>query len=901
MCALALTLLAAPPVAADSPSATEASVSVQLPFGGDGWVVSLRRASDDARASLALRPARGADAVARTAVPEWATPPDFQLSATSRQLAADDAAVLVELTAATAPERTHEATQIQIVWHGHRGDRGALEWTLVGRTQSSRLDPGGRFVFRSTSDGGKAELIRERRTGRGLCGSEAFGRTVYRRFQPGTGDFHEVVELEPYLRVADELRATLPDRPLNGPFTRGVYQWHRASSEWTRREQPPSRARPMELGDREGGTAWIVDADRHGARGEFATASVSSALRLRGIQIVPGLPGSAEHYRRLGRPSALLVLLEGGRSFRVELADASFEELVDRRGLFVEFPEPVRTSCLSVVLLGASPPDADRVALAEVSPWTVVDARSARETADRVVERIADEPKLARRREIGHLASRLGSELAPAVERALESTEGVRRRRIVPLLKHVPPERAIPTLFEVFRQLSTDAPEYRAVKRSLASHGRRVAGRLLETLDRYDVDDPKYVDLVRLLGRVGAPEHLRKLVDDLGTGSESVRNERARALANGGRSVLPALFETLDAGEEAPVRRDALKAIYLTGKRTSSKQPIQVEGSSALRGVLVSGTDRRNLVLAFRAARHVAVANYATAVERALEEPLAAPVREAAVGSTGAYSGAAARRLAERALRDRSPDVRMAAVDALGRRSDLAASVSTLQSYVRRESWPPARQRALELLARIDSPETTAFFANLIRNRREAEVAVQAADALFKTQRGLSAELARDIVTDESAAARLRLEIVDLLGLGDAESGRRLLLDLIDRTWLSAHVADRKLAQRMRLRAVLSLGRRREATDRRRLFGYAKGDGTLTFRRHAVRALAFYSDPQLMSSLKAWQSEAPPELRSVIRQTIELMGNRETIQQLDRQIRETIESTDDAATDTDDS
>jgi HEAT repeat protein len=879
---------------------SDTSATVESPVGDGDWYLDLSstESRDDEHWQVTLQFEEDGPMVHEVIVPEWAKPPTYRLEAQVARLGDRDVLVLVDLVPGGEDPAANTEVTVQVALHGsytgNSPERASTwAWQVVGRTQYSSLDGGNRLVLEESA--GETRLVRTRPSSSStFCGSQEGGDVLNYVFDPEAGQFVEQVDLERYSSGASTLEASLPDTPLAGPFTRGVYQWYWATSDLSTSSDVGEVVRPMALGDRRGDTAWRVDASRD-VRGEFATANVSDSVPIRALHLVPGYTKNADAYRRNRLPKRLLFSFSDGKSLIVEVPEVDYQTLTERRGLVVELPEPVQTQCISVVHLESHEPNAPgdynhATAISQVTPVTTVDARSAEQTASNIVDHIASEPDLRKRKRLAHMASGLSDELVEAVEVALEETDGQRRRRVIPLLGQLPSDRAVPLLIDFMVELDSDAVEYRAVKRSLAAHHGAAAEALWELLRELEPDNPKYVDVVRLLGRVADPHVLASLVEDFGRGDRFVRNERIRAAASGSDPVLSKLFAVAAVASDAPKTRDALKAIYLVGKRQNTPGLITHEQTDSLRQVIRKPTERRTLMLAFRAARYFRVDGFVETVGQRFvdhEDPL---VRKAAMAALVRYSTPAARELLERGLDDDSPDVRIAAVGALAQRDDRAKSVEPLLNYVRRETWRPGLQQGLRVLAGLESPKVRAFFHEILDERRGSKLALLTANALDRSGRTIEVSLAREIAFDEDAPDRLRLEMIDLLGLDDTSEGESYLFSLLDPAELQKYVADSELRRRFERRALLSLGQRRSPRARGRMLKMAKTGSDRKLRQHAIRALAFYRGDDLVDQLEAWRPDAPPELRSTLDQTIQIIENRGAIDDVEDQVEATMEA-----------
>lgn len=886
------------------------TVPFAFPEAEREWKVRLAPASDSESVEWRLEILRpdGSKAV-QTAVPNWAAPPEYRIRAGAARVG-EPVVVLAEIYPDKL-EASPASVHLQLAWRVDEPDKTA-GWTMIGRLQHSDLEGGDVYEIgerqkrrktgktgktektEKTNDEAPARLIRRSTdAATTFCGRTRKGGAAYHRYMPDTGRFVRMLDIDELIASAKPLKAELPQDPLEGPFTRGAYQWYWATSEVGAGEDSDI-VRPMALGDRRASTAWTVDAAER-LRGEYATGNITTALPVTSLRILPGRPQSKQSWEAYGRPTRMLVSLANGRTFEVEIPEVDYATLVNRRGLTIDLPEPIRTHCITIVHLEGQPPadegrGARPVAIAEFTPITVVDASTPRQTAENLVERIAEEPDLRRRKRMAYIASTLTPHLTAAVEEALEKTSGVERRRIIPLLRHLPADRAVERLVEYFKLLEREAVEYRPVKRALAAQGTRAAEAIVEMLPTYDANDPKYVDLVRLLGRLGGADHLETLIQDLGQGGQTARNERVRAIASAGRPMLVPLLQSINAKNPGAATRDALKAIHLVGKRVQGRITDPPAGASVLAKVLRETDDRRTLMLTLRALKSVHVDGTTKVIEERLMDYSDPLVRSAAMETLGYIPTPKARALLERGLKDASPDVRIHAVTSFDNRRDVEQSVSALLEHAKREDWEPALRQSLAVLARLETPETTEFFVRTLRSRREEPVAMLAASALVRADRPMPFALVRELALDDTISDQLRVEMIDLMGLGEDPRGERFLLMLTDPARLAREVSDPQVRLAFERRALLSLGRRRSAAARSRLFKMAQTGSDMKLRQHALRALAFYEGEDLLRKLKAWKSKAPPQLRGTIQQTIRIIENRAAVEEVSQQLEDTMEA-----------
>ncbi len=124
---------------------------------------------------------------------------------------------------------------------------------------------------------------------------------------------------------------------------------------------------PTALNDDDSSTLWIEGSAGNG-RGEFVTAT-SVARPIHALRFTTS-PDQDANAAALARPQSVMIVPASGPRFRV-----SFPEVTAGVPLYVRFPTPLQTSCLSVVLdqpRDGAPPNA-RTALAGIAVFTDVD------------------------------------------------------------------------------------------------------------------------------------------------------------------------------------------------------------------------------------------------------------------------------------------------------------------------------------------------------------------------------------------------------------------------------------------------------------------------------------------------------------------------------------------------
>lgn len=833
-------------------------------------------------------------------LPSWLVKDHYGFEVSTAGLGNGKSAVILAVLPGLNGDAPPAATQYQVVWIVDK-HRRAQRWRQLSTAQYSSLDGGERFVVEGEAKSKK--LVRRRRGSDSIfCGATDDDPVLFDQYDPKSGEFEQKLDIQRLLDGAPTLKADATDEDFNPPALQAWYQWFAASSDRRSPDRRGALIRPLELGDRSSDTGWMEGVDGLG-RGEFVSAQVNDAVGLSSLRIVPGV-GDEKLFKAFARPTKLLVGLSEGERYVVELGSVTREQVESGRGVLVELPEPVKTRCMSIMLLeskrgqrvkGKPRWTRDTTALAEVTPYSELHRANAEKTAARVVEMVAAEENSRARQRISELALGLQKQLVVQVRRALETGTAEQRRRIIPLMASLPADEAVPMLIKFLRDTEPSAPEYRVIKRTLAAHYRKAAPALVEFLNEHSPDDTrKYTDVLRLLGRVGEPSHLTMLIDGLGQGGRTVRNERIRAIGAGGKPLVEPLLKHAREHVNADGGYDALRALNLLGKRLHYAGIGELPSPELLSAMLEASEDRRTLIRGLRVAKFFYTRGF---VESAREKYVVhqdALVRRAAVGALERYPSPQARDLIVDALADDSPDVRIGAVSALAERDDVAGALSDVLEYSRNEKWKPGLQQAFRVLADIKNDETDEAFEKQFRDQPNTTASLLAAQALDRAGRPIDPKLARSLVENPEVHLDMRLEMLDLLGVDQTDAGEAFLLEtLANKGWEKLAKPTRHQNQ-LRDHVMLSLGRRRSDKAMPRLLEVAKTSKSVDIQQVALRSLAFYQDESLLRALQAWKKTASPEIADDLDQTITMIDRRRSITSAREDLNEVL-SEDDAA------
>jgi len=943
-------LWSSPAAGQETSSATSETSSLphQLSVAGSRFSVEAR--SDDADSTLRVviqsLDGNGHGTVADIQMPGWL---ENEAAAGGLVVAVDKAPLGESHHAVLLTFFRESASQID---RGYRVgyDLSAGQPATLRRIDAVDVSPigrGARLEFESSGDGNDhSRLLRvDRRLEETFCGADAHTGFAEQRWDPEEGQF-EPKHVEQLFKNGTRLSASIPGEPLGGPYSTGGYQWLWTGTVGTATTGGSSdsdadgpRDRPTELGDRRPGTRWRGTAWRGVWRNDtfgldepadYVSARVTDAAPVDAIRVVPGDADSPGTFRDSSVPSWLLVVTASGDSYVVDLPAIGFDRLAERGGVVIDLPEPTTTPCLTVAPLATE--RGQNVSISEVTPVLTVDAPTREETVSNIVDAIVDAERPGTRRDLVQLAGGMEETLSHQVQSRLESilsnrssesestsddegeasTEKApsdtdeRAARLVSILGHLPSDRTIPVLVDLFEQSHEEpahTPYRQAVRRSLSGHGSAAADALIEMLESEELAPAGQLATLRLLNRVARPNQRLALVEHLGEGGREVREERCRTVAAAGEPALGPVLQIVSRWPSVEAGRDALRVAARIGQRPAVDALVSHPRSGAISERLAPALPRRTLLLAADAAAVIRVDDLIDRVRKLddHDDPL---VRRAALGALVRYSATEARQLLVAALEDRNPDVRIAVVNALAEREDHGEAANALVDYGRSESWRTGRLQAVRVLARIDTPETTEFFNRLLTLNKQSdgtdsiaadlELREIAASSLVRAGRALPADVSVGMLTaPQEASRKLRLRALDLLGLDDSTEGLDVLMAIArgEQPTTEASPDEILTSPEFRQRAMLALGRRR-STEARRLLesvAFEADTGTeIRTRRHAIRALGFYRDDGLLERLREFHDRADTSLKPTVRQTISMIENRETIDSIRRRI-ETIE------------
>lgn len=832
------------------------------------------------------------DAVCRSTFPRGAGGEHYEYDYRILDLGQEGYAILVDAAVGEDGPLDPPVYQLAFQLTPRTGGRIPYNCSLVARGEYTELDGGTRLDIQTVD--GQRRLVRHDETDAiDFCGLRDEEDQKAEVFDGSTGRFVPTEDVEVDEQDAESLAVDVPDDSIAPPMTDEFYTWLTASSDIRAAPGSANVPRPQMLGDLDPASAWIEGAEQLGT-GEFVTAGVDSTVPLRALRIFPGHGDSREAFEGHGRPERLLIGLGDGSRWIVDVPDLDYDEFAAAGGLVAEFPEPVETDCLSVMVLEARPGDfaeaddeqlrrfGQSVVIGEITPYSVLDADDEETTADRLVDAIGHESSPRIRDRLARLGGQISSAMIEAISRKIDETEREEVRvRIIPLLGEYDYEEAIPVLTDHLRQLEDGDEDYRPTKRALAQHGSLAAPALLDMLDDIDPDDKKYVDLVRIVGRVGDDVHLRRLLPGLGQGHSRLRGERIRALAHGGIALVPALVSEAQSRGDTAGGLDALTTLVTIGRRHFSDEYAEVDGADRLREIYRASESRPHRIRTIEAIGYFAVSDPEEFLGRELlvEDPDPV-IRQFAAGALQRYPGDQARMRLEDALQDRSPDVRIAAVRTLSRRDDAAEATEAVSAYVRSDrAWPQGLHHGFRLLAQSPRPEAREAIAEVVDRDLTAPATRTALRALRRAEKSLDVAQIQSHLTRETTPAPVLGQLVAMLGYADPDEATAMLVPIANREYDGLdHRSDEELDVLSR-RAFLALGKTGTDEAMEFLLDVAAADHRSdTDRRHALRGLGFYSDPQVVDRLRELAPRLPDHLEERFQRTLTMIDNRLSIE-----------------------
>jgi HEAT repeat protein len=851
--------------------------------GSRGTRVVLDRAPESNSWDARLVDARTRKTLAEASMPEWAGADYYTYQASTVTIGSS---FVVILEAVPGPDAPSIAASFQVAFA--RGSKQTA-WKQVATTRFSELDGGERLVVRVRDN--RADLVKSATGPSTFCGA----RTATQVFDPDQVGFRTGLDIDELVAKASPVAALLPVEPFQDDTLPGFSLWFLATSDRLNTDDSRTVIRPIELGDGKLNSIWVEGRPGNG-NGEFVTARINPSLKLRGFRIFPGNGANIEEFKSHARPTRILVSTEES-TMVVSLPNTPFDPLKAVGGFFVRFPESVRTRCLTVALLdsvsgSASGDDAWKAhatAISEITPVSELYGLPSEFAAVVVVEKLLKEGDNRNTRRLATLTSPLGKELGVILDRVVTGGSDEDRARVAPLLVNLPSDEAVPILIDLFEKGSPESSFYVPVRRGLEMH-RDVAG---PQLIRYLRDSPpedarKHSDLLRMVGRLAEPDDLRFLTASLGEGDMRIRKERVRAIARAGRTVLGDLFAVMRVKPETDAAEDALRAVSIIGRKVFQAAPGVVDGADILATLALSSKSSRTRMVVIRTLEYFKIAEDESVLINLTQRDLNPLVRRAAIHSLAPRDTREARIALESALSDDSPDVRIAAAEAIGRRQDGGSSVPALKVYTANETWPRGLNAGYVVLVTHGNEKDQDFLEREILRAPHSTRAEVIADALKRGERGISSAVGRQLLQDDEVSFMLKRHVVDSLGVQSLPANELLLLEIIGKPQPFPEFEDSRNVN-LQVRALLALGRMRTDSSRDFLLERLGSVNDLNWQQAYLRALSFSTDSVAADRLEEFLKRAPESLHDDITAAVGTIRRRASVKGIVESIDDTLE------------
>jgi hypothetical protein len=429
--------------------------------------------------------------------------------------------------------------------------------------------------------------------------------------------------------------------------------------------------------------------------GEFATMRAPSEVPIHGVRVTVAPPAPKTE----GAAPRTFFVATDQKLFHVTMPEDAW--LKPGTSYEIPLPEPVRTTCLAVVLDEAYVRNlaAPEVSVAEVSAITKFDAEGA------AIDDVAKQLVGPRAEEAAALLRRGGDEALVAVAKRWQTLDGSGRALAVDVAASAG---------------SCEGPAMQLLTRALADKEAEVKKRALGRIERCGKaaadslavavrtgDEPTRAATAPLLATIAASAALDPIGEQIGKGSadtrRALRGAFARAAASAPRDKLMAFISRKDL--ELPARIDLLRA---AGNRLAELRP---ESDAAIADVLRSSPDMTTRYLILQPLSQLARTNDATNGELTRLAEMARrdpdwPVRMRAVELSAGITPLMPTVVA--ATADPEPRVREAALRAIALGKLSSGGTDAAANALAKDTWTFVRIAAAEALGAIAIPEDAA-------------------------------------------------------------------------------------------------------------------------------------------------------------------------------------------------
>jgi len=507
-------------------------------------------------------------------------------------------------------------------------------------------------------------------------------------------------------------------------------------------------------------TAWSEGRPGAGS-GEFVVLHAPAEVAIQSFAITPA-PHAPKLAANVSAPRTLF-LVTAARTYAVTLPDDG--ALRPGAAYDVALPEPIRASCVAVVLDQAYAREGARaeVSIAELTAYSAYDVEGA--SLDAVAHALADG---SRGDEASALLKRAGRAGLDAVLRAYAGLDAAGRARAADVAASAPScADGAPLLVRAMND--ADREVSRKGREKLERCGRSAAPALVVALR--DADDAALARVAPLLAMIAPSLALDPLAAVMARGSKAAREQVRSAFARAARSAEASKVSALlrDRARAPSARLDLLRA---SSERLGE---LRAEADATVDELLAGAPSMptRYLVLGplaalARAGDPIATRRYAAMMASDADAAVRARAAELASGIPGVQGALLG------ALRDPGPRVREASLRNVGVERISAAAVA-VEAILERDPWPFVRAAAANALgAMAPAPDIDRALASGFQDAsprvREATL-----DALAAHRAAAHVEPARRALDDDEETLEVRVAAAHALAsMCDAGSLDRL-------------------------------------------------------------------------------------------------------------------------------
>jgi len=615
---------------------------------------------------------------------------------------------------------------------------------------------------------------------------------------------------------------------------------------------------PVGIADGNVETAWVT-APLENGRSQFVTLKgTPGAFRIAALKIVSGHGLSPRAFTHFGRPHRLMLLFDHGPPVAVELPRETGSKGGFRVPSWVLFPEPLASSCVTLVIDGVDPgvgPSPTGAAIAEVTVYSEADLSGDRSPLERVVAELArgtDTPALHR------MVVAQGTRAEPVLHTALRDAAGLGRILLLEALAEVGTA-ASAQIFAL--ALSGSERESRAAARGLKRLGHQAVPALTQVMLSKEAVLPLRIAAAIHLGAVCDEAAAQAFVRAMAEEPQALRDTiAASATRCAGNTLLRAVLAALERPSHARHLADLLRLLAIAVP-TSGPEDRRI-AADTLRMIAQKPLD-------FEGRYRLARASGALADERTLDilrmllaskEP---EIREATVLAAGDFRCPAAVEILRQGLRDTAPEVRRASLHAsLRQKGTLPAH--DIVTLLRKEPWPFVRHEAIRALAASCREALALVALREATQDRDSEVARAAVQGLVKCQD--KEALPRLLALLENPRCHIAVREAAALGLGRLEdrSAAARMARVLDEIREQPESDDR--AEGLAVTLVRTLATLKDPVGVPALKRAAADTASPRLRATALRALGELCSPGTHALLEAAQADTDARVRTAARE-----------------------------------